>query len=128
MRDRLERRGARKAMWTNYEHHREALLPGRVFMRRVGNHVLAALVLLVASLALGILGYRTTEGMSWIDATYHASMILGGMGPTSEVTSTAGKLFGSFYALFSGIVFLVMAGIVLAPLIHRLLHRLHVED
>lgn len=66
--------------------------------------------------------------MSWVDALYNASMILGGMGPAAAVTSTSGKLFASFYALFSGIVFLVMAGIVLAPLIHRLLHRLHVED
>jgi hypothetical protein len=115
-------------MWPNYEHRREPLLSPTGFLRRVGAHALAALGLLVGSLALGVLGYRLTEQMSWLDALLNASMILGGMGPVSPLTTSAGKLFASFYALFSGVVFLVVAGIVFAPVAHRLLHRLHIGE
>ena len=67
------------------------------------------------------------EGLSWIDALVNAAMILGGMGPVNELHTTAGKLFAAFYALYSGIVFLVVAGILFGPTIHRFLHRFHVE-
>lgn len=73
-------------------------------------------------------GYHATEGLSWIDALLNASMILGGMGPVSEIRTTAGKLFASAYALFSGVLFLAVAGVLLAPLVHRMLHRLHLES
>ena len=115
-------------MWLQYEHRTEPILPRHRFLRRVLGHFLVALALMVASLGLGILGYRLTEGMSWIDALVNASMILGGMGPVNELHTGGGKLFASFYALFSGVVFLIMAGIVVAPLAHRLLHRLHLEE
>jgi hypothetical protein len=80
------------------------------------------------SLGLGVLGYHLTEGLSWLDSLLNASMILGGMGPVDVLHTPAGKLFASFYALFSGAVFLGMAGIVVAPIAHRLLHRLHLEE
>ena len=114
-------------MWPRYEHRTEPVLPRPKFLKRVLNHSLLALALMVVSLGLGLLGYRLTEGMSWIDAMVNASMILGGMGPVNELHTNGGKFFASFYALFSGVVFLVMAGIVVAPLVHRLLHRLHME-
>jgi len=110
-----------------YEHRSQPLLPFDLFMRRVFNHVLVAFALMAASLGIGILGYHFIESLSWIDALLNASMILGGMGPVNELHTDAGKLFASFYALFSGSVFLVITGIVVAPLAHRLLHRLHLE-
>jgi hypothetical protein len=76
---------------------------------------------------IGILGYRFFEGMPWIDAILNAAMILAGMGPVNELHTVAGKLFASFYALFSGIVFLVSVGVLIAPLFHRLLHEFHLE-
>lgn len=79
------------------------------------------------SLALGIVGYHLTEGLSFIDALLNASMLLGGMGPVNELHTNAGKIFASFYALFSGMLVLVVAGIVLAPLIHRMLHWMRIE-
>ena len=115
-------------MWSRYEHRSEPILPRRRFLRRVLGHSLVALALMLVSLSLGILGYRLTEGMSWIDALVNASMILGGMGPVNELHTGGGKLFASFYALFSGVVFIIMAGIIVAPLAHRLLHRLHLEE
>lgn len=75
----------------------------------------------------GSMGYHFTEGMSWLDAFLNASMILTGMGPVSELKTSSGKFFASCFALYSGIVFLVVTSIVLAPFIHRLLHRLHLD-
>jgi hypothetical protein len=110
-----------------YEHSTQPLLPFDLFMRRVFNHALVAFILMAASLGIGILGYHFIEGFSWIDAILNASMILGGMGPVNELHTAIGKLFASFYALFSGSIFLVIAGIVVAPVAHRLLHRLHLD-
>jgi len=76
---------------------------------------------------MGILGYHFTENLSWIDSLVNASMLLGGMGPVDVLHTNAGKLFASFYALYSGIVFLVSVGVILAPLYHRFLHRFHLE-
>ena len=91
---------------------------------RVG---IAGLGLIGGSLALGVIGYHVLEGLSWVDALVNASMILGGMGPVNELHTTAGKLFASFYALYSGIVFLAAAGILFAPVYHRFLHSFHLE-
>src|SRR5258706_15988355 len=104
-----------------FEHHRQPLLSRREFIRRVVRYTAAALVLVAVSWLIGIAGYRVFEGMSWIDATLNAAMILGGMGPVNPLTTDAGKLFASFYALFSGIVFLVSVAVLLAPLLHRFL-------
>jgi hypothetical protein len=110
-----------------YEHRTQPLLPFDLFMRRVFGHALVAFMLIAASLGIGVLGYHFTEGLAWVDAILNASMILGGMGPVDELHTIIGKLFASFYALYSGGVFLVVAGIVMAPVAHRLLHRLHLE-
>lgn len=82
---------------------------------------------IVFSLALGAAGYHFTEGMPWLDALLNASMILTGMGPVNILQTAAGKLFATFYALFSGIAFLTTVAILFAPIIHRFLHRLHVQ-
>lgn len=76
---------------------------------------------------LGVLGYHYLEGMLWIDALVNASMLLGGMGPVDALHTVGGKLFASFYALYSGIIFLVVVGVIFAPLYHRFLHRFHLE-
>ena len=90
-------------------------------------HAGAGFALLGASLLLGVCGYHIFEGLSWVDSLLNASMILGGMGPINSLHTLGGKLFASFYALYSGLVFLAFAGIVLAPPLHRLLHRFHLE-
>jgi NhaP-type Na+/H+ or K+/H+ antiporter len=110
-----------------YEHKSENLLPFRKFLRRLLNHVLAGLAIIAVSLGIGIAGYHFLEGLPWIDALLNASMILGGMGPVDPLKTAAGKVFASGYALFSGVVFLVVVGIMIAPAAHRVLHRLHLE-
>lgn len=110
-----------------YEHHRQPLLPRALFLARLAWHALFALGLVFGSLVIGMIGYHVLEGLSWVDALLNSSMLLGGMGPVNELHTTAGKLFASFYALFSGIVFLVVAGVLFAPLFHRFLHRFHLE-
>ena len=110
-----------------YEHHSEPLLPLHKFLRRLLRHVLLAFLVVLCSLTLGVLGYHSFEQLPWIDSLLNASMILGGMGPVTELHTTGGKLFASFYALFAGIVFLITAGVIVAPLAHRLLHRFHLE-
>lgn len=86
-----------------------------------------ALSLVAVSLAIGVVGYRVTENMPWIDAFLNASMLMGGMGPVGELKEDAAKLFASFFALYAGLIFIVAAGVILAPLIHRMLHKLHAD-
>lgn len=110
-----------------YEHHSKPLLPRKLFWRRVLGHALLAFLVLTVSLGVGVAGYHVTEGLSLIDSILNASMILGGMGPVDSIKTQGGKLFASFYSLFSGIVFLGIVGIILAPIAHRMLHRLHLS-
>lgn len=119
--------GRRKPLFS-YEHRRDRLVPRSVFYRRLAKNGVVALAVVVVSLGIGILGYRLTEGLSWLDALLNASMILGGMGPVAELRTAAGKLFASFYALFSGIAFLSVAGILFVPVLHRFLHKFHLES
>ncbi len=111
-----------------YEHRSMPLLPLPRFRRRVARHSAIALSLTAAALFVGILGYHMLGGLSWIDALLEASMILGGMGPIQAPHNDAAKVFASFYALFSGLAFIGIAGIVIAPIAHRLLHKFHLED
>ncbi len=114
-------------MFRHYEHKSQPLLPLDLFLRRLARHLFVALFFMSLALGIGIAGYHVTEGFGFLDSLLNASMILGGMGPVDPVRTPAGKIFASFYALFSGVVFLVIAGIIIAPLAHRLLHRLHLE-
>jgi hypothetical protein len=106
----------------------QQLAPVRVYLRRLAVNVAAATTILLASLGAGIIGYRTTEHMPWIDALLNASMIMGGMGPVDTLKTTAGKLFASVYALYCGMLLILTAGIILTPVVHRLLHRFRLED
>jgi hypothetical protein len=111
-----------------YEHKKQPLASKRTYYKRIGRSVLLAFVVLFISLLIGVVGYHYTNEMEWLDALLNASMILSGMGPVGPVTEDEGKWFASFYALFSGIVFITNIGLILAPAIHRIMHRLHVED
>jgi hypothetical protein len=108
-----------------YEHKSSAPLSHSAFTGRMAAHVAIAAGLLATSLGIGMLGYHWTEGLDWLDAFVASAMILTGMGPTGPLRTTGGKLFAGFYALYSGVVFLVVVGVVVAPLIHRMLHRFH---
>jgi hypothetical protein len=110
-----------------YEHHSKPLLPLKLFIHRLLGHFSLAMLILFFSLGIGVAGYHFTEGFSFIDSLLNASMILGGMGPVDAIKTTNGKLFASFYSLFCGIIFLAAAGVIIAPLAHRLLHRMHLS-
>ena len=112
---------------TRFEHHRQKLLPRRAFARRMLLYVGIALGILLVSLLIGILGYYFIAGLSWIDSLLNASMILGGMGPVNELPTIGAKIFASIYAIFSGVVFLLAFAVILTPMVHRFLHRFHVD-
>ncbi|MGH7799199.1 MAG: hypothetical protein ACREOW_01045 [Thermodesulfobacteriota bacterium] len=110
-----------------FEHHKEPLLPRSAFIARVILNICIALGLVLLSLAIGAFGYHKTEGLSWLDAILNAAMILTGMGPVNEMHTNAGKLFATFYALYSGVAFLTMAAVLFALVIHRFLHKFHLN-
>jgi hypothetical protein len=110
-----------------YEHRHQPLLPRPRYVDRLRSHIFGALALLLFTLAVGMAGYHWLEGLEWIDAYLNASMILGGMGPVAELHTASGKLFAGTYALFAGIVFLLAIGVVLAPVLHRAMHRFHLD-
>ena len=110
-----------------YEHASEPLLPRRAFTLRVLRHAALASLLLAGSLGVGVLGYAFLDHLPWIDAFVNASMILGGMGPVDPMTNDAAKFFAGVYALYSGVIFLISVGVIFAPVLHRLLHKLHLQ-
>jgi hypothetical protein len=110
-----------------YEHRRHQLLPWPSFLVRAGRHLLLAFAILACVAGAGTIGYHAIGRLAWIDAFLNASMILSGMGPVDRMQSDASKLFAAFYALFSGLVFIGVVGVVLAPWAHRLFHWLHIE-
>ena len=101
------------------------IIPRAAFVARVLWHTALGNLIIVVSLGVGIVGYHVIEGQAWVDALLNASMILGGMGPVGELHTTAGKVFASAYALFSGTVFLVAVAVMFAPVYHRFLHHFH---
>lgn len=111
-----------------YERHHQPLLTRGKFILRVARSFAVASGIVAVALTIGILGYHEIAGFAWIDALVDASMILSGMGPVNPLTTTAGKFFASGYALFSGIVFLAISAIVIAPMLHRLIHRFHLDE
>lgn len=110
-----------------FEHRKQPLASPSVFARRMIRFVAVSAGILLASLGIGILGYHYFESLPWIDSLLNASMLLGGMGPLAPLTTTGGKLFASFYALFSGMIILVAAGVMVTPILHRILHHFHLE-
>lgn len=111
-----------------YEARRHPPISRARFLRRLAGHAAVATLLLALSLGLGMAGYVAFERLSPVDAFLNTAMLLGGMGPVDMPHSEAGKLFAGVYALYAGLVFLVVAGLLMAPVVHRLLHRFHWQD
>jgi hypothetical protein len=111
-----------------FEHKHERMLSRAEFIRRLAQHGLIACVIVAIALTIGVLGYRFSGGLPWVDAILNASMILGGMGPVAVLQASGAKLFASAYALFSGLIFIAVAGVLFAPIFHRLLHHFHMDD
>ena len=111
-----------------FEKKSEPLLSRAAFLGRLGRSFGVTLLIVAASLLIGSVGYHCFATLSWIDALLNAAMILTGMGPVDPMRTTGGKLFATFYALYSGVAFLTMMAVLLAPLIHRMLHSFHLEE
>ncbi len=114
--------------WLSYERHHEKLAPRSVFLKRLLAAEGFALGLIGMALVIGIAGYHFIAGFEWLDSLLEASMILGGMGPIKELPNDGAKFFASIYALFSGLIFIGVMGIVLSPVVHRIMHKFHVDE
>lgn len=110
-----------------FEHRTQPLLPRKQFLGRMAAAIGVTLLIIAASLVLGMVGYHFLGGLPWIDALLNSAMILTGMGPVDSMQSTGGKLFATFYALYSGVAFLSMTAVLLAPIIHRAMHKFHLD-
>ena len=111
----------------NYESRTQPLLSRTAFARRLVANLLVALLLIAVSLLAGMVGYHHFESMAWIDAFANASMILSGMGPLAPMQTWGGKCFAGWYALYSGLALILVSGLILAPILHRLMHRFHLD-
>lgn len=114
--------------WLQYERRHDQLAPRSVFVRRIGASLAIALGLIAVALLIGISGYHFIAGFKWIDSLLEASMILGGMGPIRELPNDTAKVFASIYALFSGLILIALMGIILSPVVHRVMHKFHVDE
>lgn len=95
------------------------------FVIRMLRHAALALILLLVSILIGMGGDEYFEALSWRSAFLNSAMLLGGMGPVDAPHTDGGKLFAGIYALYAGLVFIVAAGLILAPLVHRIMHKFH---
>ena len=117
-----------KSVLPEFEHRAQAVIPPHQFIVRMAHSGIIALALIAVSLSIGMVGYHILEGLSWIDAFLNASMLLGGMGPVNAPVTFGGKLFAGLYALYCGLAVIFVAGVILAPVAHRILHRFHMEN
>lgn len=111
-----------------YERKTQPMAPLSTFYQRILKNIFVALLIMAVCLAIGIVGYHYTARIPWLDSLHNAAMILSGMGPVVKIKTVSGKWFSSAYALFSGVVFITNMGIILSPAIHRLFHRIHLEE
>jgi hypothetical protein len=111
-----------------YENRHQKPLPRSLFLRRILAHALIAASVIVFSIGLGMVGYCYFEHLRPIDGFLNSAMLLGGMGPVNAPVTHAGKLFAGFFALYAGLVFIVTAGLLFTPLLHRLMHHFHWDD
>ena len=111
-----------------FEHKSEPLASRTAFIKRMAAGFAISMAIITAALGIGVYGYHRIAGLPWIDALLNASMILGGMGPVDRLTTTGAKVFASAYAIFSGLMFISVMGVILAPAVHRIIHRFHLED
>ena len=119
---------SRKRGSFSYERRYDQLAPRSVFIKRMVAALGVALGLILFALMIGIAGYHYIAGFNWIDSLLEASMILGGMGPIKELPNDTAKIFASIYALFSGLIFIGVMGLVLSPVVHRIMHKFHVDE
>jgi hypothetical protein len=117
-----------KASWRRYERRYDQLAPRSVFIQRLIAALAVGVGLIAVALMIGIAGYHFIAGFDWVASLLEASMILGGMGPIKELPNESAKIFASIYALFSGLIFIGLMGIVLAPVAHRIMHKFHVDE
>ncbi len=110
-----------------FERRHEKLLSRRDFLRRVVEFTLISVGLIVVSLLIGMVGYHSFEELSWVDSFLNAAMLMGGMGQINSLQTDAGKIFAGVYALYCGMVLLIAVGLFAAPIVHRFLHRFHLE-
>lgn len=111
-----------------YERKNQPLASTQTFVKRLGRNLLYTTGVIVWALLIGVVGYHYLGPCDWIDAFHNACMILSGMGPVITIQSVYGKLFSSFYALFSGLAFITNVGLLLAPVLHRFMHHMHLEE
>jgi len=116
-----------RKFFTIFEHHKQPLAPRKVFLRRVAKCVRVAFLLLAVSISMGAAVYHYVEGFSWVDALMNAVMIMTGLGLVNTLHTTQAKIFTTFYAVLTAIVFYMVLAIIFAPLIHRFLHEFHLE-
>lgn len=117
-----------KNLLPTFESRTQSVIPPHLFLVRLAHSGMVAVVLISVSLLVGMVGYHDLEGLSWIDAFLNASMLLGGMGPVNTPLTFGGKLFAGLYALYCGLAVILVAGVMLAPIAHRILHRFHMES
>jgi hypothetical protein len=110
-----------------FEGRREKLAPFSVFLKRLAASGAISVGIIFVVLLIGIIGYHWLGELDWVDSILEASMILGGMGPVNPLKTTNVKLFAAAYALFSGLVFIAVMGTLLTPVVHRMMHKFHVE-
>ena len=111
----------------NYETMHDPMMVRKEFLQRMKVHMSYSGLLVAVSLIVGTVGFKLFSGMLWVDAFLNASMLLGGMGPVGELGGRGGKLFAALYALYAGLVFLIVASFLFAPVFHRVLHHFHIE-
>jgi len=112
----------------HFEKRNEPLAPRALYIHRLRRGILSGLFAIIIAMAIGMIGYHFSEKMSWIDAFANASMILSGMGPLGPLNTVAGKIFAGCYALFSGLTFILITGLIFAPIIHRFFHKFHLDS
>lgn len=111
-----------------FEKFRQPLLPSHKFLWRLLRAITFGLILIILAMLVGMVGYHYFEQMDWITSFSNAAMILSGMGPLSPLLTSGGKIFAGLYALFSGLAFIIIMGVIFAPVYHRFLHQFHLDE
>ena len=118
----------KKHSWQTFERRHDKLAPISIYVQRILASLGLATLLILAGLLVGIIGYHFIAGFNFVDSLLEASMILGGMGPVRELPNDTAKVFASIYALFSGVIFIALMGIILSPIAHRVMHKFHIDE
>jgi hypothetical protein len=117
-----------KKSWRSFERRTDKLAPFSIYLQRIIASLALGFALILIGLSIGIAGYHFIAGFNFVDSLLEASMILGGMGPVRELPSETAKVFASIYALFSGVIFIALMGIILSPTAHRVMHKFHIDE